>query len=92
MGIVKPAIPLSVLWGVTTLTTFYYTTSTHDITHEIYLISSLLMFILEFAAPRSSSKVQHLTDLKQSNEKPEVDVNHEKEKVGEHEKKTEHVE
>ncbi|CAG8509545.1 14866_t:CDS:2 [Acaulospora colombiana] len=55
IGVVKPAIPLSVLWGTTTLTTLYYTTSTHDITHEIYLISSLLMFMLEWASPRSST-------------------------------------
>ncbi|CAH1766722.1 14228_t:CDS:2, partial [Entrophospora sp. SA101] len=55
MGIVKPAIPLSVLWGTTTLTTLYYTTSTHDISHEIYLISSLLMFMLEWAAPRTKN-------------------------------------
>jgi hypothetical protein len=53
MGIVKPAVPLSVLWGTTTLTTLYYTTSTHDILHEIYLVSSLLMFILEWASPRT---------------------------------------
>ncbi|CAG8526576.1 4157_t:CDS:2, partial [Funneliformis caledonium] len=53
IGIVKPAIPLSVLWGTTTLTTLYYTTSTHDISHEIYLVSSLLMFMLEWASPRT---------------------------------------
>jgi hypothetical protein len=52
-GIVRPAIPLSVLWGTTTLTTLYYTTSTHDISHEIYLVSSLLMFMLEWASPRT---------------------------------------
>ncbi|PKC02534.1 hypothetical protein RhiirA5_364070 [Rhizophagus irregularis] len=52
-GIIKPAIPLSVLWGTTTLTTLYYTTSTHDISHEIYLVSSLLMFMLEWASPRT---------------------------------------
>lgn len=52
-GIVKPAMPLSVLWGTTTLTTLYYTTSTHDISHEIYLVSSLLMFMLEWASPRT---------------------------------------
>ncbi|CAJ0755560.1 12223_t:CDS:2 [Entrophospora sp. SA101] len=59
MGIVKPAIPLSVLWGTTTLTTLYYTTSTHDISHEIYLISSLLMFMLEWAAPPLTSKLSN---------------------------------
>lgn len=46
-------MPLSVLWGTTTLTTLYYTTSTHDISHEIYLVTSLLMFMLEWASPRT---------------------------------------
>jgi len=53
-GIVKPAIPLSALWGITTLTTLFYTTSTHDVSHEIYLVSSLLMFMLEWSSPRTS--------------------------------------
>ncbi|CAG8481196.1 14691_t:CDS:2 [Acaulospora morrowiae] len=73
IGIIKPAIPLSVLWGTTTLTTLYYTTSTHDITHEIYLVSSLLMFLLEWASPRSS-----YTQKAKPKPKSFTDVNHKK--------------
>ncbi|CAG8448331.1 2152_t:CDS:2 [Ambispora gerdemannii] len=54
LGIVKPAIPLSILWGVATLTTLVYTTSAHDVSHEIYLVTSMLMFILELTSPRAA--------------------------------------
>ncbi|CAG8643005.1 13098_t:CDS:2, partial [Dentiscutata heterogama] len=80
IGIVKPAIPLSVLWGTTTLTTLYYTTSTHDISHEIYLVSSLLMFMLEWAAPRKHIFVKDHDPKRSSQESinSETAVNHPK--------------
>ncbi|CAG8555613.1 8575_t:CDS:2 [Ambispora leptoticha] len=53
-GIVKPAIPLSILWGIATITTLIYTTKAHDVSHEIYLVSSMLMFVLELASPRAA--------------------------------------
>ncbi|CAG8671087.1 5764_t:CDS:2 [Gigaspora margarita] len=81
IGIVKPAIPLSVLWGTTTLTTLYYTTSTHDISHEIYLVSSLLMFMLEWAAPRNKhiakdNNQNNQNRLSQESLNSETTVNH----------------
>ncbi|KAG9299464.1 hypothetical protein G9A89_009417 [Geosiphon pyriformis] len=65
LGIIKPALPLSVLWGVTTLTTMlYYFTSTHDVSHEIYIVSSIMMFILEFLSPRTEQP--HVKTLRPS--------------------------
>jgi len=81
MGIVKPAIPLSILWGTTTLTTLYYTTSTHDILHEIYLVSSLLMFMLEWASPRTPTVITPLTNpvaTSESSSTTTKEVNHSK--------------
>ncbi|CAG8507113.1 4804_t:CDS:2 [Paraglomus occultum] len=52
-GIVKPALPLFYVWGLSTVVTLYYTLKSQDITQEIYLITSLLLFLLEWASPHS---------------------------------------